>query len=420
MEIKSLKAREILDSRGNPTVEVKLVTEKGVFKAAAPSGASTGKNEAVEIRDGGKRYSGKGVLKAVENVNKAIAPKLKKASFLKSTPSQDIQKKTDDLMNKIDGTENKSNLGANAILPVSISVSRAGAAEERVPLYQYVGRLSGNSAKKEKSIPRAAFNVINGGVHAGNELGVQEFMIVPDSSSFSGNLRIASEIYHKLEEIIRDKYGASATNVGDEGGFAPGLGVSEQALNLILEALKKRGYKTKTDIVLDVAASELFKKGKYKMPRGIFTKKGLMRYYSDLLSEYPLLGIEDPFGEEDWNSWKKFTSKYGNKGLYIIGDDLLTTNPQRIEEAYKKGACNALLLKVNQIGTVSESIKAFNLARSYGWKVMVSHRSGETCDDFIADLAVGLEADFIKSGAPARSERLSKYNRMLEIEEETS
>ena len=410
-KIKSIKAREILDSRGNPTVEVELSTDLGIFLASVPSGVSKGKYEAVELRDGGKRYRGQGVLKAIRNINEKIQPKLK---------GQDVtdQKKIDNLMIKLDGTENKSKLGANAILAVSMAVCRAGAAAQNLPLYQYIQSicpLNFTIVKKRGQLPDPCFNVIEGGAHARNELDFQEFMIVPQVKPFSKALQTASEIYQELKNLIKGKYIDLAINVGDEGGFAPPARVPEEALELILKAAKNLGYQNKIKIILDIAASQFYQAGKYKMKFGVFTTEGLLNYYSDLVQKYPILGLEDPFSEEDWEGFSKITKK---QEIMVIGDDLLATNSFRIKEAYAKKACNGLILKPNQVGTISEAIEAGRLAKSYGWKVMVSHRSGETNDDFISDLAVGIGADFIKAGAPARGERVVKYNRLLRIEEE--
>ena len=412
-KIHSIKAREILDSRGNPTVEVDLETNLGIFRASVPSGASRGKYEAVELRDGGKRYHGMGVLKAVNNVNKIITPKLKGKDVTR-------QKEIDELLIKLDGTENKSKLGANAILAVSMAVCRAGAAAKNLSLYQYIFHqfFQCNEERARYILPRPCFNIINGGAHAGNELDFQEFMIVPQGKIFSKNLQIASEIYQELKNLIKKKYIDLAINVGDEGGFAPPIKLPQEAIELILEAAKKLNYEIK--IILDVAASKFFKNGKYKMKIGVFTRDGLLRYYEKLIKNYPILGLEDPLAEDDWEGWEKLisNSQFLISKPLVIGDDLTVTNPKRIELAQEKKACNAAIIKINQIGTVTEAIEAANLAKSYGWKIMVSHRSGETCDDFISDLAVGIGADFIKSGAPARGERVAKYNRLLKIEKE--
>lgn len=408
-KIKSIEAREILDSRGNPTIEVELTTDVGVFCSSVPSGASTGKYEATELRDGGERYHGKGVLKAVKNINEIISPKIEGRDVT-------LQKEIDDLMINLDGTENKSKLGANAIVGVSMAVCRAATASLNIPLWKYIeenifrNQTSGN-------LPSPAFNIINGGVHAGNELDVQEFMIVPQIKPFSEALRAASEIYQELKNLLKDQYGKQSSNVGDEGGFAPPFQTAEQALDSIMKASKNLGYDKRLKIVLDVAASQFFDGGKYKMGDKVLGLDGLLGYYADLIDKYPILALEDPLDEEDWEGFQEITKRFGEK-INIIGDDLLVTSSKRIEEAHDKKACNGLLLKVNQIGTISEAVEAAKLAQSYGWKVMVSHRSGETCDDFIADLAVGIGADFIKTGAPARGERVAKYNRLLKIEKE--
>jgi len=427
-KIKSIKAREIFDSRGNPTVEVELTTEKGIFSASVPSGVSKGKYEAVELRDGGKRYQGMGVLKAVRNINKIIAPKLKRKDVTR-------QKEIDNLMIKLDGTKNKSRLGANAILPVSIAICRAGAGTKKISLWQYIRQLSTNTNKaialNVLVLPQPCFNVINGGAHAGNELDFQEFMILPqiknlkkstgvEKFKFRESLRMGAEIYQELKKIIKEKYIDLAINLGDEGGFAPPARVPEEALDLIMEATKKLGYQKKVNIILDVAASQFYLNRKYKMKIGVFTKEDLLNYYLRLIEKYPIIGIEDPFAQDDWEGWRELNLKLKiqNSKLLIFGDDLLATNPKRIKVAREKKACNAAIIKINQIGTVTEAIEAVKLAKSFGWKVMVSHRSGETNDDFISDFAVGIGADFIKAGAPARGERVAKYNRLLKIEEE--
>jgi len=413
MPIKKIKAREILDSRGNPTVEVDVITSKGLFRAAVPSGASTGIHEALELRDKGKRYMGKGVQKAVNNVNK-IAAKIKGMN-----PAN--QEAVDKKMLKLDGTENKSKLGANAILAVSMAVCKAGAAEKKIPLYKHIANL----AKSKKLImPVPSFNVINGGKHAGNKLAMQEFMILPvGAPSFKEALRMGSEIYHTLKGIIKTKYGLDATNVGDEGGFAPNIQNNEEGLELLREAISKAGYSGRVKIGMDVAASEFYENGKYnlsfKNPKKVLLKKGeeMIKLYERFIRQYPIVSIEDPFDQDDWEHYTKFTEEFG-KDIQIVGDDLLVTNPKRIKEAIEKKACNALLLKVNQIGTVTEAIEACRLAQKERWGVMVSHRSGETEDTFIADLVVGLGTGQIKTGAPCRSERLAKYNQLMRIEEE--
>ncbi len=398
MKINSIKAREILDSRGNPTIEV-ILNES--FISSVPSGASKGKYEALELKDGGKRYHGKGVLKAVKNVNEVIAPKLKGMIVLD-------QKKIDQLMIDLDGTKNKSKLGANAMLGVSMAVCRAGSGAKNIPLYKYIFDLSKKDLKNDApSIPRPSFNVINGGAHAGNDLDFQEFMISPKKKSFKDSLREASEIYHDLKNNIKDKYSSFAINIGDEGGFAPPIKDPKEAIDLILKTKK-------VDIFLDVAAAEFFDGKNYKTK---FKKSNLLNYYLELIKKYPIVSIEDPFDEDDWDKWSEIIKSVKSNFL-IIGDDLLSTNPERIKEAIELKSCNAMILKLNQIGTVSEGIEAASLARNAGWKIMVSHRSGETTDDFIADFSVGISAEFIKSGAPARGERVAKYNRLLKIEEE--
>jgi enolase len=411
-KIKNIKAREILDSRGNPTIEVELETDFGKFFASVPSGASKGKYEAVELRDGGKRYSGKGVRKAIKNINEIIAKKLKGFNVTR-------QKEIDEILIELDGTENKSKLGANAICGVSLAVCKAGAGAKKLPLYKYIGILH-DIRNTKYEIPRPSFNIINGGVHAGNDLDFQEFMVCPKGKSFSENLRIGTEIYHRLKEIIAKKYGKLATNLGDEGGFAPPIKDPEIAIKLILEAAKSLGYQNKISIILDVAASQFFNGKKYKTKIGNFLGEELANFYLKLIQKYPIEGIEDPFAQDDFESWRNFSSFFQlpSSNFLIIGDDLTVTNPKRIKMAKEKGLCNAIIVKINQIGTVTEAIESAKLAKSFGWKIMVSHRSGETIDDFISDFAVGIGADFIKSGAPARGERVVKYNRLLKVEEE--
>jgi len=416
-KIKTVRAREILDSRGNPTVEVDITTDDGLFRAAVPSGASTGIHEALELRDGDKaRYLGKGVLKAVDNVNKKIAPKI-----IGKNPEQ--QKEIDELLLKLDGTENKASLGANAILAVSMAVCKAGAGAKKIPLYAHIAQLAGN---KKLVLPVPSFNVINGGSHAGNKLAMQEFMILPvGAKNFSEAMRMGAETYHSLKKVIKAKYGQDAVNVGDEGGFAPNIQDNKEGLELLKEAIKQAGYEGKIRIGMDVAASEFYKEGKYdldfKNPKSDKKqwKSGdqMVALYEEFVKGYGLVSIEDPFDQDDWETYTKLTGKIG-KTVQIVGDDLLVTNPKRIKTAIEKKACNALLLKVNQIGSVTESINACNDARKAGWGVMVSHRSGETEDAFIADLVVGLGTGQIKTGAPCRSERLAKYNQLLRIEEE--
>lgn len=416
MSIQKIHAREILDSRGNPTVEVDLYTAKGHFRAAVPSGASTGIYEALELRDGDKgRYLGKGVLKAVQHINATIAPAL-----IKQNLNVVDQEKIDNFMLELDGTANKSKFGANAILGVSLAVCKAAAKEKGVPLYRHIADLAGN---KELVLPVPAFNVINGGSHAGNKLAMQEFMILPiGAASFKEAMRVGAEVYHNLKNVIKAKYGKDATNVGDEGGFAPNILENKEALELLMSAIAKAGYTDQVVIGMDVAASEFYRKGQYDLdfkspddPVRYISGDQLADLYHGFVKDYPVVSIEDPFDQDDWESWSKFTS--GSK-IQIVGDDLTVTNPTRIQTAVDKKACNCLLLKVNQIGSVTESIRACKLAQSNGWGVMVSHRSGETEDPFIADLVVGLCTGQIKTGAPCRSERLSKYNQLMRIEEE--
>lgn len=407
--IKKITGKEVLDSRKNPTVEVSLFTEKGLFKAAVPSGASTGKNEAIELRDGGKRLNGKGVLKAVGNINKIIGPKLKGKKVTD-------QKEIDDFLIRLDGTKNKSKLGANAICGVSMAVCRAGARAKNIPLWKYISLI----AKEKPSLPTPCFNIINGGAHAGNDLDFQEFMVVPMVKPFSKSLDLGLKTYLYLKEAINERQGKSGLKTGDEGGFAPKIKRPEEALDLISEAVKKINPNKDIKIILDVASSQFFKKGEYKTIFGKFNSSGLIDYYFNLIGQYPIIGLEDPLAEEDWKGWKelKLRTEKERSNLLIIGDDLLTTNQKRIKEAKKKDVCNAMILKINQIGTVSEAIESGKLAKSFGWKIVVSHRSGETKDNFIADLAVGIGAEFIKTGAPFPVERMAKYNRLAEIEKE--
>ncbi|XP_045163551.2 enolase-like [Mercenaria mercenaria] len=419
MPIKTVKARQIFDSRGNPTVEVDVTTENGLFRAAVPSGASTGIYEALEMRDGDKsKYHGKGVGKAVDNVNKIIAAELPKAGL-----SEDDQTAVDTFLLKLDGTDNKAKLGANAILGVSLAVCKAGAAKKGVPLYRHIADLAGN---KEVILPVPSFNVINGGSHAGNKLAMQEFMILPTgASSFSEAMRMGTEVYHHLKAVIKKKYGQDACNVGDEGGFAPNIQDNNEGLALLAEAIKMAGYTDKIKIGMDVAASEFWKddkkyydldfKNSESQEKDHLPSEKLGDLYKEFIKKYPVVSIEDPFDQDDWGAYTKLT---GEVDIQIVGDDLLVTNPKRVQTGIDKKACNCLLLKVNQIGSVTESIQAWKMSKEAGWGVMVSHRSGETEDTFIADLVVGLCTGQIKTGAPCRSERLAKYNQILRIEEE--
>uniref|UniRef100_A0A7N8XQF8 phosphopyruvate hydratase n=1 Tax=Mastacembelus armatus TaxID=205130 RepID=A0A7N8XQF8_9TELE len=405
MSIVNIVAREILDSRGNPTVEVDLHTDKGLFRAAVPSGASTGIYEALELRDGDKtRYKGKGVTKAVGHINDTLGPALLHTSMCCLTLAVFPTAK----------------FGANAILGVSLAICKAGAAEKGVPLYRHIADLAGN---RELVLPVPAFNVINGGSHAGNRLAMQEFMVLPvGAESFRDALRVGAELYQTLRGVIKEKYGQDATNVGDEGGFAPNIQENSEALELIKMAIEKAGFTDKVVIGMDVAASEFFIEGKYdldfKSPPNAarnISPEELASIYQSFISNYPVVSIEDPFDQDDWPAWSQFTASVG---IQVVGDDLTVTNPRRIQRAVEEKACNCLLLKVNQIGSVTEAIKACKLAQENGWGVMVSHRSGETEDTFIADLVVGLCTGQIKTGAPCRSERLAKYNQLMRIEEE--
>jgi len=417
MSIIRIVARSIFDSRGNPTVEVDIYTEKGLFRAGVPSGASTGIHEALELRDNIKsEFMGKGVKQAVKNVNEIIAPALIAQNF-----NVTDQRKIDEFMLSLDGTKNKSKLGANAILGVSIAVCKAGAVEKGVPLYRHIADLAGH---KEIIMPVPAFNVINGGSHAGNKLAMQEFMLLPTgASTFSEAMRMGSEVYHNLKAVIKGKYGLDACNVGDEGGFAPNIQDNMEGLELLKTAIEKAGYTGKVQIGMDVAASEFYADGNYNLdfkskqpnPESIVTPDALANIYKEMIAKYPVISIEDAFEQDDWAAWTKFHSEVG---IQLVGDDLTVTNTERINLAIERKACNCLLLKVNQIGSVTESIDSCKLAQSNGWGVMVSHRSGETEDAFIADLVVGLGTGQIKTGAPCRSERLSKYNQLLRIEEE--
>ncbi|AFK21973.1 phosphopyruvate hydratase [Pyrococcus sp. ST04] len=408
-EITAVVAREILDSRGNPTVEVDVYTNVAMGRAAVPSGASTGTHEAVELRDGGKRYHGKGVRRAVENVNKIIAPEL---------IGMDVrwQREIDMLLLELDGTENKSNLGANAILAVSLAVAKAAANSLELPLYQYLGGVNAYV------LPVPLSNVINGGVHAGNELDFQEFMIMPiGADSFREAIRWVSETYHVLKKVIMEKYGKNAVNVGDEGGFAPPMKEVTEPLDVLIKAIEEAGYKPGEEIALalDAASSEFYNEeiGKYVVGGKEYDRGELLELYKELTSTYPIVSIEDPFHEEDWEGFVMITKELGSK-VQIVGDDLFVTNPKRLAKGIQMGAANALLLKVNQIGTLSEAIDAAYTAFRAGYGVIVSHRSGETEDSTIADLAVALNAGQIKTGAPARSDRNAKYNQLIRIEEE--
>ncbi|MEY3177322.1 MAG: hypothetical protein RLZZ348_510 [Actinomycetota bacterium] len=404
--INSVTAREILDSRGNPTVEVEVrLEDKSIGRAAVPSGASTGAFEAAELRDGGSRYLGKGVETAVKNVALKIAPVV-------IGMKADNQRSLDEKMIALDGTKNKSSLGANAILGVSLATARAAAISSNQSLFKYLG---GGSAK---TLPVPMMNILNGGAHADTNVDIQEFMIAPiGAQSFKESLRWGAEIYHSLKSVLKKK--GLATSIGDEGGFAPNLESNRAALDLILVAIENAGFKVGTQIALamDVAATEFFEDGKYKFEGKLLTSEQMIAYYSELVSAYPLVSIEDPLDEDDWSGWAKLTAELGEK-IQIVGDDLFVTNIERLTRGIESKTANALLVKVNQIGSLTETIDAVNLAHKNNYKSMMSHRSGETEDTTIADLAVALSCGQIKTGAPARSERVAKYNQLLRIEEE--
>lgn len=408
----NIHARQIFDSRGNPTVEVDVMTENGVLgRAAVPSGASTGEHEAVELRDGGKAFMGKGVSKAVENVNTTIAEELLGYSVFD-------QNLIDQVMIDLDGTPNKAKLGANAILGVSMAVAKAAANELNMPLYRYIGGVSANT------IPVPMMNIINGGSHSDAPIAFQEFMIMPvKAKSFSHALQMGTEIFHNLKKVLHDR--GLSTAVGDEGGFAPTLDGTEDALETILLAIEKAGYKGGDDVMiaLDCAAAEFFENGKYD-----YTKfegdKGIIRtseeqadYLAELASKYPIISIEDGMDENDWDGWKYLTDKIGDK-VQLVGDDLFVTNVERLSRGIKEGIANSILIKLNQIGTLTETISAVNMAKNAGYTTVISHRSGETEDTTIADLAVALNTGQIKTGSASRSDRMAKYNQLLRIEEE--
>lgn len=406
-EIINVVSREILDSRGNPTVEVEVTTGLGnVGRAAVPSGASTGAHEACELRDGDKkRFMGKGVFKAVDNVREKLAPEIM------GLPVTD-QVYIDKVLREIDGTENKSNLGANAILGVSLAVAKAAALDVKLPLYRYVG---GSQACR---LPVPLMNLINGGAHANNGMDVQEFMIVPTvNNSYAESLRAGAEIFHTLKKILGKK--GLSTAVGDEGGFAPKLGTNQEALDLLVEAIHEAGYEPGQNVflALDVAATEMYKDGKYQWQGGLITAKELQAVYKSWSEKYPLVSIEDGFSEDDWDAWAATTAELGAH-LQLVGDDLFVTNPKRLRQGIEKKTANALLVKVNQIGTLTETYDAVNLAQRNKYKTIMSHRSGETEDTTIADLAVALNCQQIKTGSLCRSERIAKYNQLLRIEED--
>ncbi len=405
--IVSVHGREVLDSRGNPTVEAEVILESGaVGRAIVPSGASTGEREALELRDGDpKRFHGKGVLKAVDNVNGEIAKRLKGMDPYN-------QREIDLALIDLDGTENKSRLGANAILAVSMAVARACADELGVSLYEYLGGRFG------RRLPVPLMNVINGGVHADNPLDFQEFMIVPVcGGSFKEALRAGVEVFHTLKKVLKDK--GFSTNVGDEGGFAPNLGSTTEALDLLMLSIEKTGYRPEEDVLLalDVASSEFYTGERYRFEGKELTSEEMIDFYEELIEKYPIVSIEDPLSENDWEGWKLLTEKLGGK-VQLVGDDLFTTNPKVLREGIEKGVANSILVKLNQIGTLSETLDTIMLAKEHGYTAVISHRSGESEDTFIAHMAVATNAGQIKTGSASRSDRIAKYNELLRIEEE--
>ncbi len=407
--IMDVYAREVLDSRGNPTVEVEVVLEDGSMgRAIVPSGASTGAHEAVELRDEDKsRYNGKGVLKAVDNVNNIIAPEVIGLDAL-------CQVEIDQLMIELDGTSNKSKLGANAILGVSLAAARAAANFLDMPLYLYIGGVAA------RDLPVPMMNILNGGKHADNNVDIQEFMILPvGAPSMAEAVRMGAEIYHSLKKVLSQK--GLATAVGDEGGFAPNLPSNEAALDVIMEAIAAAGYKAGSDIYLglDVAATELYKDGKYHLASTdqVLSSAEMVDFYEKLANKYPLLSLEDGLAEDDWDGWKLLTERLGNR-VQLVGDDLFVTNTERLQRGIKMGVCNSILIKVNQIGTLTETLETIEMAKRAGYTCVISHRSGETEDATIADIAVATNAGQIKTGAPARTDRVAKYNQLMRIEEE--
>lgn len=410
MEIHNINAREILDSRGNPTVEVDVILRDGtVGRASVPSGASTGQREALELRDGDRaRYSGKGVLKAISNIREIIAPAIKGISVLR-------QREIDSIMIEIDGTQNKSRIGANAIMGVSVAVAKAASKYLRIPLYRYIGGVSA------RELPVPMMNIINGGLHADNNLDVQEFMIVPfGAKSFSDALRMGSEVFHKLKDILKKR--GYSTSVGDEGGFAPSLKAHEEAFDLICEAIMNAGYEPGEDLglAIDVAASNLYENGKYVFKKSTgkeFGRDEIITLYEKWTKQYPIISIEDGMCEDDWEGWKNLTRTLSDY-VQIVGDDVFVTNPVLVSRGIKEGVANSVLIKVNQIGTLSETLNVVEIAKSAGYTVIISHRSGETEDTFISDIAVAVNAGQIKAGSTSRTDRISKYNQLIRIEEE--
>ncbi|XP_056633822.1 enolase-like [Diorhabda sublineata] len=415
--MKAIFARTVFDSTGTPTVEVDLITDLGLFRAAVPSSLTAGIYEAQELRDQSNDYHGNGVAAAIDNINTIIAPELLKQDF--DVTEQD---KVDQFLIDLDKTPNKSKFGSNAILGISLAVCKAGAAKRGLPLYRHIADLAGI---KDLIIPVPAFNVLSGGTHAGNKLTFQEFLILPTgATSFAEAMKMGSEVYHHLKKVIQDKYKGAGTAQSNEGGFAPpNLKATKDALQFIVKAIRLAGYTGRVEIGIDAAASEFFKKGAYNLdfknpksnPKKFQKPANLLKTYTQLLKTFPIVSLEDPFDKEDFNSWKTMTEKVD---IQIVADELTATNPQRIQQAIEQNACNCALLRINQIGTISEAIKIHLFAKENGWGTMVAHTSGETEDTFIADLAVGLSTGQIKCGAPSRSERIAKYNQILRIEEE--
>lgn len=403
MRIKNIVAREILDSRGNPTVEVDCLLENGVIgRASVPSGASTGTREALELRDNDNRYNGKGVLKAVNNVNKIIKPEI----IGMNVENQEL---IDKKMIELDGTKTKSKLGANAILAVSMAVLKASSINAHQPLYEYVGN--------GKTLPKLMINILNGGAHADNNVDFQEYMIIPEADTVSERIRIGAEVFHKLKTILKNKN--LSTGVGDEGGFAPNLKNNREGFELIIEAIEDAGYKPGVDVSIgiDAAASEFYENGFYNIDGKSLTSEELINIYEGLVNDFPIISIEDPLHEDDWEGFTSITKKLGDR-IQIVGDDLFVTNIECLQKGIDNHACNAILLKVNQIGTITETLSTIKLAKENGYKTIISHRSGETEDTTIADLAVGLNIGQIKTGSMSRSERICKYNELLRIEEQ--
>ncbi|MFQ6760214.1 MAG: phosphopyruvate hydratase [Alphaproteobacteria bacterium] len=409
-KITDIHARQIMDSRGNPTVECDVKLSGGAMgRAATPSGASTGTAEALELRDGGTSYMGKGVLTAVRNVNEIIRPAL---IGMTATSQNEIDEK----MLALDGTPNKDKLGANAILSVSLAVANAAAKQKQMPLYKYIAEIYGNA--NPCVLPRPMMNIINGGVHADNGLDAQEFMIIPNGakSEFDA-IKMGSEVFHNLKKIL--KSGGNSTNVGDEGGFAPNFNSCDEALSTIMDAIRAAGYKPGDDISigLDVAASEFYADGVYNFEGKKLSSDEMIEFFDKLSTKYPIISIEDALNEEDWAGWERMTQKLGNR-IQLVGDDLFVTNPKRLKRGIEMGAANAILIKLNQIGSLSETLNAIRMAQNAGFGVIVSHRSGETEDTFIADLAVATNAGQIKTGSMSRTDRMAKYNQLVRIEEE--